>query len=103
MRENRQLEFINSNRSTIIKECLANESKTGYLQLLADSDFNLVEASVRFIEGDFNKDEFTDMSSDKLTTIDPDEIQEAIYVYYSILWEDDKTKWNVRGLALQVQ
>ena len=98
MREIKQLEFIANNYSRIVNECIKNESKPGYLQLYVDNDFKLIENSVRFIEGDFNREEFT--QREPLKPIAPDRINEAFFIYYSILWWDNKTKWEVKELIL---
>ncbi|SDG82199.1 hypothetical protein [Psychroflexus sediminis] len=55
-REHKQLEFMNNNRSRIIKKYISNKDKEGYVRLYVDDDFNLIEESFKFVEGDFNKD-----------------------------------------------
>lgn len=98
MREIKQIEFLNKHHATIVKECYKNENKTGYLQLYVDSDFNLIQTSLVFIEGEFNKQDFID--KEPLKAISPERIKDAIYIYYSILWWDNKTKWNIKELVL---
>ena len=98
MRELKQLKFITNNHYKIIEECFKNESKTGYLRLYVDNDFNLIENSVKFIEGDFNREEFTQRGPVK--AIAPERIKDAIFIYYSIRWWDNKTIWNVKELIL---
>jgi hypothetical protein len=98
MREVKQLEFLNNSHYRIIEECIKNENKTGYLQLYVDNDFNLIENSVSFIEGDFNREEFT--QREPVKAIAPERIKDAIFIYYSILWWDNKTKWNIKELVL---
>lgn len=98
MREANQLEFIKNNHYRIVEECYKNENKTGYLQVYVDNDFNLIENSVKFIEGDFNRDEFT--QREPVKAIAPERIKDAIFIYYSILWWDNKTKWNIKEMVL---
>ena len=98
MRELKQKEFMNRYHATIVKECYKNESKTGYLKLYVDTDFNLIENSLRFIEGEFNKEDFLSRAPAK--AIAPERIKDAIYIYYSILWWDNKTKWDIKELVL---
>jgi hypothetical protein len=98
MREIKQLEFITNSHYRIVEECYKNEAKTGYLQLYVDNDFNLIENSVIFIEGEFNREEFTQRESVK--AIAPERIKDAIFIYYSILWWDNKTKWDIKELVL---
>lgn len=98
MRELKQLEFINSYHATILKECYKNESKTGYLELYVDSSFNLIETSIKFIEGEFNRDEFN--QREPVKAIAPERIKDAFFIYYSILWFDNKTKWDIKELVL---
>ncbi len=61
MREQKQLQFIQDNRSFIVETCLENRDKNGYLRLYVDENFDLIESSVVFIEGDFNKEEFNEI------------------------------------------
>jgi hypothetical protein len=98
MREQRQLELLNAIHPMIVKECLRNESKTGYLQLYVDNDFNLIESSVEFIDGGFDSGEF--VQREPIKPIAPERVKDAINIYYSILWWDNKTKWNVKELVL---
>ena len=98
MRDIKQLEFLKSSHAKIVKECYKNESKTGYLRLYVDTDFNLIETSVEFIEGEFNRDEFN--QREPVKAIAPERIKDAFFIYYSILWFDNKTKWNIKELVL---
>ena len=98
MREVKQLEFLAGNHHRIVAECYKNENKTGYLQLYVDNDFNVIENSVKFIEGDFNREDFT--QREPVKAIAPERIKDALFIYYSILWWDNKTKWNIKELVL---
>ena len=98
MRELKQLDFLKSNQTKIVEECYNNENKIGYLQLYVDSNFNLIETSVEFIEGEFNRDEFT--QREPVKAIAPERIKDAVFIYYSILWWDNKTKWDIKELVL---
>jgi hypothetical protein len=90
MRENKQLEFLQKNHIQIVKTALENKNKIGYVQLFVDNDFNLLGNSVKFNESDFDKESFT------LATIPHPqktlEILESEFIYYTVLWFDNKTK-----------
>ena len=98
MRELKQLEFLKSNHTKIVEECYKNENKIGYLQLYVDSNFNLIETSVEFIEGEFNREDF--IQREPVKAIAPERIKNAFFIYYSILWWDNKTKWDIKELVL---
>ncbi len=98
MRELKQLDFITNNHSRIVEECYKNENKIGYLKLYVDNEFNLIENSIKFIEGEFNREEFTKKESVK--AIAPEKIKDASFIYYSILWFDNKSTWNIKELVL---
>ena len=58
MRNRMRLDFLDENYPLIIEECLKNKHREGYLRLYSDENFDLIESSVMFIEGAFNKEEF---------------------------------------------
>ena len=99
MRELKQKEFLDKNLSRIYREALNNEDKIGYVSVYADNNFKLVENSLEFVEGDFDTSEFT--LGESPTVLNPQEIEEAFFIYYVILWADNKTKWMVKELALK--
>ena len=103
MRQDRQLKFIQDNRSFIVEACLKNRDKNGYLRLYVDENFNLIESSVVFMEGDFNRDEYLQVKELQPEGIDANKVTEAMFIYYSILWWDNKTRWDVRELALTME
>jgi len=92
MREQKQLEIFNNNLPKIIEESLKNQGKTGRVELLVGKDFQVI--SLKFEEGKFNKKKFTLRHSVK--HLSPEQIKKAIIVYYSILWWDNETIWNVK-------
>lgn len=98
MREKRQLDFITAIHDRIVRECLKNEKKTGFLLLCADVNFSLVENSLVFMEGAFNTKDYIQFTFKNV--VSPERVKEAVYIYYSILWLDNQTKWNVKELIL---
>lgn len=98
MRELKQLEFLENYHTKIVEECIKNEKKTGYLQLYVDNSFNLIDNSLKFIEGDFSIEDFT--YREPVKPIAPEKKKEAMFIYYSILWWDNKTKWDIKELIL---
>jgi DNA-directed RNA polymerase specialized sigma54-like protein len=103
MREQKQLQFIQDNRSFIVETCLENRDKNGYLRLYVDENFDLIESSVMFMEGEFNREEYLQVKELQPEGIDPNKITEAMFIYYSILWWDNKTRWDVRELVLTME
>jgi DNA-directed RNA polymerase specialized sigma54-like protein len=103
MRQERQLKFMQDKRSFIVETCLKNRDKNGYLRLYVDENFNLIESSVVFMEGDFNRDEYLQVKELQPEGIDANKVTEAMFIYYSILWWDNKTRWDVRELALTME
>ena len=103
MRQDRQLKFIQDKRSFIVETCLKNRDKNGYLRLYVDENFDLIESSVVFMEGDFNRDEYLQVKELQPEGIDANKVTEAMFIYYSILWWDNKTRWDVRELALTME
>lgn len=97
-RENKQLEFLQKNMTTILNTALENKTKIGYVNLYADNNFNLVTNSLRFKECDFDKESFTSITFPNVPQ--PTAVIEAEFIYYSVLWFDNKTKWQVRELKL---
>jgi hypothetical protein len=61
MRNRMRLDFLDENYPLIVEACLKNKHRTGYLRLYSDENFDLIESSVVFIEGDFNKEEFNEI------------------------------------------
>lgn len=94
-RELKQLEFIKSFRKDVIDLYLQNKNKAGYVSLYADKDFN--PYGFNFNTEDFNISDFNLRKSD----IDLKEvpISEIFYIYYKILWQDNKTKWSIKELV----
>lgn len=97
----KQLEFLHNNYTLIMAGCYQHEDKIGYLQLMANKDFELVEDSVKFIEGDFNKDEF--FLLDPIETTFQYKFKRCYYMYYSIVWLDHGIVWNFKELTLVVE
>ena len=100
IRENKQLEFLQKNHSQIVKKALENENKIGFVELFVDKDFKLLGNGLKFIESDFNKETFTlaTIPTHPLTTL---EILDAEFIYYTVLWFDNKTKWQVKEIILK--
>jgi len=90
-------------RSFIVETCLKNRDKNGYLRLYVDENFDLIESSVVFMEGDFNRDEYLQVKELQPEGIDANKVNEAMFIYYSILWWDNKTRWDIRELALTME
>ncbi len=103
MRQERQLKFMQDKRSFIVETCLKNRDKNGYLRLYVDENFDLIESSVVFMEGDFNRDEYLQVKELQPEGIDANKVNEAMFIYYSILWWDNKTRWDIRELALTME
>ncbi len=98
MREIGQLCFLQTYYCRILEECIKNRGKTGYLQLFVDDEFKLRENTVEFIEGKFNKRKFIQINQEEPK--DREGIIDEFYIYYTILWTDNKTLWNVKELVL---
>jgi hypothetical protein len=98
-REEKQLDFLNTNFTNIFVEFEKNINKIGYLQVFVNDEFGL--SSINFIEGDFNKEQFTLLNFNNENKInDSITIKDAVYMYVEILWFDNKTKWFVKQLIL---
>jgi hypothetical protein len=97
-REHQQFEFMKKNKIAIVEMAMENRNTIGYVELFVDNDFNLLDNKLRFVASDFNKKSFT------RTTIPhpPKSIKiiEAEFIYYTVLWCDNKTKWKVKDLIL---
>jgi hypothetical protein len=97
-REYRQLEFMRKNKKMIVKTTIENKNTIGYVELYADDDFKLLNDKMRFVASDFNKKSFTLTNIPK--TPKSIEIIEAEYIYYTVLWCDNKTQWKAKDLML---
>jgi hypothetical protein len=97
-RAEKQQKFINTNRLQIVNECFKNKDKTGYVRLFADLEFNPA-GDAEFVEGKFNKNDFH-LLDGMLEPSNPEKVNDAFYIYYSVHWFDNKTTWNVKELVL---
>ena len=89
MRNRWRLDFLDENYPLIVKECLKNKNRKGYLRLYSDENFDLIESSVLFIEGDFNREEFNeiDLNRGKSKTHPViQSIKKRETVYFSVLF-----------------
>ena len=113
MREQKQLEFLEKHNHLIIEEYLKNQNSTGYVQIFADNEFKLIP-SIKFIKGDFDTKSFVKISEiiihkENLSNIkesqeEPDKdttIIDSSFMYCEVLWFDNKTKWQIKGLMLE--
>ena len=96
----KQLKIIKDNIDEITDLSLKFESKNGYLQLYLDNHFKLIESSEKFIEGDFDREEFTER--DIFYDLQGETVIDAFFIYFSLQLFDNKTKWNVKLLILLV-
>ena len=94
--EENQTEFLNQNRFKIIEKALENEHKIGYVQMIADSNLQLIERSLKFIEGKFNSGEYTQIGNKQ--PLDPHNVIEPFYIYFRVLWFHNKTVWQAKQL-----
>jgi hypothetical protein len=112
MREQKQVEFFEKYNHLIIEEYLKNENNIGYVQIFADNEFELIPP-VKFIKGDFDTKSFVKLEdilykSKNLKTISElqesqkglNKIIDSAFMYCEILWFDNKTKWQIKGLML---
>jgi len=119
MREKKQLAFYTKNNRLIIDEFLKNENSTGYVQIFADNKFKLIPNSIKFIKGNFDKSEFVKLKdilyhSENQTIVSnikeseedfkkrDKKIIDAGWLYCEVLWFDNKTKWQIKDLMLEV-
>lgn len=94
--EEKQTEFLNQNRLKIIEKALENEHKVGYVQMIADSNLQLIERSLKFIEGKFNSEEYTQIGGKK--PLYPEKVVEPFFIYFRVLWFHNKTVWQAKQL-----
>jgi hypothetical protein len=97
--EVKQYLFLKNNKEKIIKLAVDNESKTGYVKLYVDENFKLIENSLIFIEGDFNKNEYILLKTE--TPKNKENINNAFFIYYSVFWFNSKTRLDIKELILQ--
>jgi len=97
MDEFKRLEYFKSIRSEITIECFKNTG-IGYLTLCIDEDLNLVENSMRFIEGPIDPEKFAEYMAPYQPRATPGKKQSGFYIYYSIIWYNKDgataTLWN---------
>ena len=82
----------------IVEECLCHANETGYLSLKVDDNYYLVENSLRFVKGAFDKDEFPLFDKDIPEGVT---VKDAFFIYFSIR-RADNIRLNFRKLILQV-
>ena len=83
-------DFYRDNQLRIYEEYLKNKDKTGFLRFYVDADFNIIEKTLKFIEGDFDTSEFINQNNEIVADSEFIDI-EAINIYYKIYWEANKT------------
>ena len=96
--QEKKFEFLKQNNWEILKECLKHREITGYLRIYVYEDYKLKPDNIDFVEGEFDEDEFLLVGN--ASTDHPHHVEEAEHIYYSILWAEDKTKWNRKKLIL---
>lgn len=78
-------EFMDKYYSQIIKEALRHKDKTGYIEACIDTEGEIIENSFVFIEGEFNRDEFTYIP---FPPKNPEHASDICNIFYSIRFKD---------------
>lgn len=94
--EEKQTEFLNVNHLKIIEKGLENEHKVGYVQVIVNNDFHLIEKSLKFVEANINSEEYTQIGSKGPS--DPEKVIKPFYIYFRVLWFHNKTVWHAKQL-----
>jgi len=87
------LSFLSKHMHAIKEEYLKHKSKTGYMLIKADENFQMVEAP-SFIQREFNKNEFISISD-----FPPGEEpmpDDANWIYYEIRRGNNKSYWCLK-------
>ena len=106
MEELKRSEYFKSINNQIVIECLKNKG-IGYLTLCINEDLNLVENSMRFIEGPIDTEQFINWTMffgrqkpGRGLNGTLGKAVSGFYIYYSIVWynKDGKTAtlWNLK-------
>lgn len=103
--EQEKVDFINKHSHSIIQEAVKYKDETGYLAVFVNEDFTINKKLSGFNPGKFDKKDFVDLpaedniSSEKAEQLNED-VEEAIYVYFCLLWMGDETKHSFKKLTL---
>lgn len=85
----------------IVTECLKYIDETGYLIVQIDDCFCLVEDSIQFIKGDFDKDKFP--LYDASINIPPGmTVKDCFFVYFSVIGANNVSRLSMRKMILTV-
>lgn len=82
--EYKQLEFFISYEKEIIAFWEAHKHKTGYVQILINPEYELIDDSFLFVEKQFDKSKF----------LNNYESESNNYAYVQFLWQSDYTKYK---------
>ncbi|PIQ20385.1 MAG: hypothetical protein COW65_15325 [Cytophagales bacterium CG18_big_fil_WC_8_21_14_2_50_42_9] len=87
------LSFLSKHLLAIKEEYLKHKSKTGYILIKADENFQLVEAP-RFIQREFNKNEFISIS--EFPPVEEPMPDDNNWIHYEIRRGYNKSFWCLK-------
>lgn len=94
----KQKEFMYDIKERIVRVAIENDNKRGYVSLYATNEFEVLNNEVKFIEEDFNEEEFFLAKTPK--SMNPEKVKDVICIYYKILWFHNKKVWLAKELIL---
>ena len=93
--------YIEAHR-IIVNEAIRHADQTGYLSFRLDGNYFLIENSIEFITGEFDRTEFIGVNNPAPLPSGL-EVLDAYFVYLAVIGADNFTTWKFRKLIIEAK